>query len=458
VAGCESLCKEVQTFRRQTLQTRFFETGDNFYLGMELNREYDRWKKALAEEIMAPVSMKKMSERKQLQAKQLKHSIMHHLDRLFYSACLRVIKDGDVFNPGARYRVPDLHLIDSYFDVELKTLPAGESFRLCQDPSILFEILLQVPSRVIVRDFEGVIHEMDKRTRVRRESNLTRSPDGNQESRVSLATFPVGHYVNYRTMRKSDTEGYLFCFVGDGQSTPHFMRYSGLTGAAINAMCFENFLRVAIGGVDFQERLKTFASETNWSNGEVVQRGTGTNYGDDGFLRPSFSYHAGIDYLHSKVIEHSESFQDMEHVLSEDWKIKFAASIVPRGMELNDAFQSALLVQLERTILDKIISEAEKDPLIKGTGLTSGLRKLCETANTNTFKWNNLLSNFRKEDVPKIEPHLQIGGRLSFICSQVLDTAAKLHLYNKRYSSELSNQPKPVDWVSMFALQIIYIS
>jgi hypothetical protein len=68
---------------------------------MELNREYDRWKKALAEEIMAPVSMKKMSERKQLQAKQLKHSIMHHLDRLFYSACLRVTKDGTCSTRGS---------------------------------------------------------------------------------------------------------------------------------------------------------------------------------------------------------------------------------------------------------------------------------------------------------------------------------------------------------------------
>jgi hypothetical protein len=93
-----------------------------------------------------------------------------------------------VFNPGVRYRAPDLHLIDSYFDVELKSLPRWGKLSTVSRSVHHFEILLQVPSQVIVRDFEGVIHEMDKRTRVRRESNLTRCPDGNQESRASLAT------------------------------------------------------------------------------------------------------------------------------------------------------------------------------------------------------------------------------------------------------------------------------
>jgi len=31
----------VVCWRRQRLQTRLFESGDNFYLGMEFNREYD---------------------------------------------------------------------------------------------------------------------------------------------------------------------------------------------------------------------------------------------------------------------------------------------------------------------------------------------------------------------------------------------------------------------------------
>jgi hypothetical protein len=58
------------------------------------------------------------------------------------------------------------------------------------------------------------------------------SPDGNIESKVSIATFPVAHYLNHRTMRlNNSSRGYVFAFLGDEQSSPHFMRYSGLTGA-----------------------------------------------------------------------------------------------------------------------------------------------------------------------------------------------------------------------------------
>lgn len=45
VQACLDLEKVSDSFKRQSLQTRFFETGDNFYLGMEFNREFDAWKK-----------------------------------------------------------------------------------------------------------------------------------------------------------------------------------------------------------------------------------------------------------------------------------------------------------------------------------------------------------------------------------------------------------------------------
>jgi len=45
IRSCDWLVENAASFRRQTLQTRFFETGDMFYLGMEFNREFDRWKK-----------------------------------------------------------------------------------------------------------------------------------------------------------------------------------------------------------------------------------------------------------------------------------------------------------------------------------------------------------------------------------------------------------------------------
>lgn len=62
---------------------------------------------------------------------------------------------------------------------------------------------------------------------------------------------------------------------------------SGLTGACINAASFNTFIRRAMDGISFVQRFREFSKETNWSNGEVVQRGTGGgNYGEDGFMRP----------------------------------------------------------------------------------------------------------------------------------------------------------------------------
>lgn len=85
-------------------------------------------------------------------------------------------------------------------------------------------------------------------------------------------------------LRSAET-GYVFAFAGDGQATPHFMRYSGLTGACINAASFNTFIKKAIDGVPLTERFREFSKETNWSNLEVVHRGTNGNFGEDGFLR-----------------------------------------------------------------------------------------------------------------------------------------------------------------------------
>eukprot|EP00401_Gymnodinium_catenatum_P058370 CAMPEP_0117594148 /NCGR_PEP_ID=MMETSP0784-20121206/73036_1 /TAXON_ID=39447 /ORGANISM="" /LENGTH=40 /DNA_ID= /DNA_START= /DNA_END= /DNA_ORIENTATION= len=39
-------------------------------------------------------------------------------------------------------------------------------------------------------------------------------------------------------------------------------------------MLFNDFLDDAFRGVEFIERFKRYSEATNWSNGEVVQRGT----------------------------------------------------------------------------------------------------------------------------------------------------------------------------------------
>ena len=218
--ACQWLLQRSDTIRRQTLQTRFFEVCDNYYLGMEMTREFTRWKKFLARKLTRLVACSEQER------EHLKKVLMGGIDRLWYENCLETIRTGDVYNPGARRRVPRLYLINSRRDVSLGDLPVGESFRISDNEEDRFEILVKKSSEVIVRNLKGLVSKLSPGILVRREGNLTRTPDGNSESKVSIATFPVSHFVNHRTMHRNEThKDFAFAFIGDEQATPHFMRY-----------------------------------------------------------------------------------------------------------------------------------------------------------------------------------------------------------------------------------------
>ena len=136
---------------------------------------------------------------------------------MWFAACLEVIRTGDVYNAGASKKVPILYTIDSLRNVRLGTLPVGEAFRIASNPKKRWEVLIVKPvGKTIVRDVEGNVMPLAKDTMVRRGGNLARAPDGDRQSAVALAGFPVAHYVNYRTLRlNNDKKGYIYAFVGD---------------------------------------------------------------------------------------------------------------------------------------------------------------------------------------------------------------------------------------------------
>ena len=449
--------KDARHYRRKNLQTRSFETGDNSYLGMELTREYSVWKNTLVDEIAA-------------KDKDIKRIFAGQFDRLFFHGALETMRRADVYNPGAKNKIPRFYLIDSLEETSLGDLAVGETFLLyadddddddhLQDHRVKttvkqrFEILdfLQFQRVVLVRDMEGHIRELDRQTRVCRGGNLTRGPCGELESKVALASFPLAHYVNVRTMRMYDREkGLVFAFVGDEQSTPHFMRYSGLTGAAINAMEMNTFIRRALTRDD--ERFRDYADVTNWSNGEVVTRGIGAGYGQDGFLRPGFTYTALIEYLVEKLLEMQEMHYTKERqVLSREWKLKFASGLIPRKLEQVQPFIQVLRRELRRALIQCLVSKSH------ATVDVDFIIKLKERVVDSSIPWTqhewtqlaqevlrDSESSSSSSSVTNSESLGCLGFQVDSWCHDIIVCAETESSQGRRISSESTNQPKSVD-------------
>mmetsp|Transcript_846 Transcript_846/g.1145 ORF Transcript_846/g.1145 Transcript_846/m.1145 type:complete len:2346 (+) Transcript_846:80-7117(+) len=347
---------------RTHLQLRVFETGDNSYVGMEVPREFQYMQQNLTNGIIKQYYPKLECK---LKYRDFEHIVLKFTAKLFFQGALNVLHTGDVFLPGAKNKIQSYRLIDSALSCPLSNLKKGEAFNLLADdtktqvfPSKIKSVRCEVisagngPSRwqkarpYIIRDMEGHVFELSSKVKVYRASDLTRAPDGVQESKVAFATFPVAHYVN-RSVARLLKDDFLYIPVGDAQSTPHFMRYSGLTGAGINAMELDNYFRAYLRGESFENRYKEYCVQTNRSNHEVVTRGIGFGYGEDGFLRPGFKYQEFIEYVFSKIDELIATGVEMKNVnpktlFTSNWKKKFASSLVPRKLENHKRFIKAL--------------------------------------------------------------------------------------------------------------------
>ena len=224
---------------------------------------------------------------------------------------------------------------------------------------------------------------------------------------------------------------------------------SGLTGACINAMLLDNFIKQAIEGVPFANRFASYSRRTNWSSGEVVQRGSGACFGEDGFLRPGFSYSDFVDYLCARVTEHRESKQDLSRILTHDWTVKIASSLIPRGMELNTNYLMALKLHLRYAIFNRVFGEVDERWKVGRETLDWSLQQAkTNDTTTDSMDWDSVLDGINASKDTKaqfMKLHLPMAKNLEETCNQVIRYASKAYLYNERISSELYNQPKSVD-------------
>jgi hypothetical protein len=163
-----------------------------------------------------------------------------------------------------------------------------------------------------------------------------------------------------------------------------------------------------------------------------------------------------VDYLYSQVVEYRESAQDVTDILSHDWKNKIAASLIPRGLEMSNSFTKRLRLNFHNIVFEKVVSEAKEDEQLKHIGIEGLMRshkremhlrsqEIC----TDVF-WDRLLNDIEFEPTVRVlleDKYTSNGKLLNRICPQIIDFAKKAYAYNKRVSSELYNQPKPVDSV-----------
>ena len=268
------LCKV--DFHRKRLQTRFFELGNNYYLGMEFTREYDKWKQDTIKYV-APSHPATATDLAKANRKALQKVLNNRIDRLWYESCLEIIHEGDVYNPGGIGQIPQLYLIPSPFEQKLSELKELESFRLFPrgyrvhshdgtstkirsefdthsfslpsetyvllkstkekkllkdlavndvfEPIDVFEVVSKNGRSSVVRNSRGFVAILSHDIRVGRESDLSRAPDGYSESNVAMASFPVAHTVSHRTVHvnrvsgKAGDDGYITAYVGDAQAS-----------------------------------------------------------------------------------------------------------------------------------------------------------------------------------------------------------------------------------------------
>ena len=214
-------------------------------------------------------------------------------------------------------------------------------------------------------------------------------------------------------------------------------------------MLLNNFISQAIEGVPFVKRFASYSRRTNWSSGEVVQRGSGACFGEDGFLRPGFSYADLIDYLYARVTEQRESKHDRNQILTHDWTVKIAASLIPRGVELNNSYIMALKLHLRYAIFNRVFGEVDESWRVGRQTLDWALQQAQKNeATTDAMDWDSVLDGINVSKDMKThlkELHLPMAKNLEKTCNHAIQFASKAYLYNERISSELYNQPKSVD-------------
>ena len=463
VEAVEWLELHASEFRRQTLRVKLSETTDNFFLAIELPREYQKWKAETVDRLL--LSVKGVSKNRRKLLEELKEKLRHGIDTIWFEACLEVLRYSGVYELEAKNKIPSKPLINSYTKEGLKCLSVGESFRVASKPARKFDLLLKqrnsklsLKSTIYARSADGTVQRFNDHIEVFREGCLSRLSDGDGESNSAVLTTSVSHYVNNHSISANEqNKGYVFASIGDEESSSHFMNNNALSGGCINAVQFNRFLRTAMEGLPTAVRIQLYSKEINWTNGKIIDTSTMGCYGEDGLLRPGFSNKQVLRYVWWQIVGGKEN---IESHFSRDWLTKFSASMVPRGMPLNIKFIESLKDDTNLAIFDLFAEAAKNDYSIDWSeSLEETLKarrdeisKQREENGRNKLYWEEFFEGWKTSLTDASHERLQghfgeTAKEAEIFVNKVIDFAKESHLYDRRKGQELWNQPKPVDSV-----------
>lgn len=160
--------------------------------------------------------------------------------------------------------------------------------------------------------------------------------------------------------------------------------------------------------------------------------------------------------------------------LSYDWSVKFAAALVPRGMEHNGSFVQAMLQQVQRAIVEHFVDLVVLDTIIrvapeelraraaemgaaaaatKDGGLQGNL--FFDNPDSWWATYLETLGGASVEDKAHLEQnHVWVAKRVSATIVHVVEFAMQLHGENQRISTQGALQHKASDClIDSFAVE-----
>jgi hypothetical protein len=224
IGNCEYISQSSFESHQVNLKVEILETADNLSLWMELPSGYDKWKRSVVDQVTAMIewTKRKVQNRKGLFRQALRQSI----DRLWFFSTFETFRSEKGYFSEGRYHMLKLNMINTCRLENLGIIPIGETFPQSSSQKDKY-VLVKMPLDVTVRNNEGQISRMERKTVVSREGNLSQNSEDSESKMVRrvisstqaqrtfvpnhifFTDFPIAGDINYSAEKLRQSSYYL---------------------------------------------------------------------------------------------------------------------------------------------------------------------------------------------------------------------------------------------------------